>query len=151
MESKSNLVLLDTNIFVIDEIFTHDKNYQVNREFLDATVDKATTVYNVLEFCGIIATTVQQIDLELLFQAFHFEKGVVILYPELYGDYLLFSVFIEQILDRMRRGMRYGDAKILTIAEENGVTTIVTWNKRHFEDKTHIPVQTPSEFLNHQI
>ena len=148
MEQKSALVLLDTNIFVIDEIFTHDKNYQENRAFLDATTDKATTVYNVLEFCGIIATSTQEIELEKLFKAFHTERGVAILYPELYGDYLLFSVFIEQVLGRMQRGMRYGDAKILAVAEENDVTTLVTWNKQHFEGKTHIPVKTPSEFLN---
>ncbi|MFQ6123968.1 MAG: type II toxin-antitoxin system VapC family toxin [Candidatus Heimdallarchaeota archaeon] len=148
MEQKPALILLDTNIFVIDEIFTHDENYQENRVFLDSAAAKATTVYNVLEFCGIVATSTQEIELEKFFKAFHTDRGVVILYPKLYGDYLLFSVFIEQVLEHMQRGMRYGDAKILTVAEESDVTTIVTWNKRRFEGKTHIPVKTPSEFLN---
>ncbi|MEM2134149.1 MAG: hypothetical protein Q6366_001240 [Candidatus Freyarchaeota archaeon] len=69
------------------------------------------------------------------------------LYPKLEGDYLPFSTFIEKVLERISRGMRYGDAKIITVSEENYVDKIITWNKKHYQNKTDIPILTPKEYL----
>jgi hypothetical protein len=49
----------------------------------------------------------------------------------------LFRVeYYAQIMDFMERGMRYGDAKILWCAESCECSTLVTWNTRHYQDKT---------------
>jgi len=36
---------------------------------------------------------------------------------------------------------------VLLDTEEYGVDAIVTWNKKHFESRTTIRVQTPIEFI----
>ena len=43
--------------------------------------------------------------------------------------------------------MNFNDALILATAESYGVSTLATWNVKHFEDRTAIKVQTPAEFL----
>jgi len=43
--------------------------------------------------------------------------------------------------------MKYPDAQILFIAEEYGVSHLVTWNTKDFKGRTYIPVLTPQEFL----
>lgn len=150
MEQGTPLILVDTDVFVIDEIFTGDERHDVNAQFLETleSGSRATTVYNVLEFCGIVATALNK-DVENYFVDFHEKKGVKVLYPKLEGDYLPLSEFIEKVLKRITRGMRYGDAKILTVSEENYVDLIVTWNKKHYEGKTDIPILTPKEYLEH--
>lgn len=139
MEQRAPLILVDTDIFVVDEIFTRGERHDVNARFLETLEfeSRVTTVYNVLEFCGIVATALKR-NAEKYFVDFHEKKGIKILYPKLEGDYLPFSEFIEKVLERIIRGMRYGDAKILTISEENYVDTIVTWNKNHYEGETDL-------------
>jgi hypothetical protein len=47
----------------------------------------------------------------------------------------------------MDRGLRYGDAKILWVAEAHETDAVLTWNTRHYLKKTPIPVMTPEEYL----
>jgi predicted nucleic acid-binding protein len=49
---KQDLVLIDTNIFVIDLRYKRDTNYEINRAFLDHIGEKRngfTTIVNLLE------------------------------------------------------------------------------------------------------
>lgn len=58
MGPKEDLVLVDTNIFVIDLRYKRDKNYETNRAFLDYMGEKRngfTTIVNLLELCGILS------------------------------------------------------------------------------------------------
>jgi len=43
--------------------------------------------------------------------------------------------------------MNFQDALILTVAEEHHCSQFVTWNAKHFVDRTYMNVQTPKEFL----
>ena len=44
--------------------------------------------------------------------------------------------------------MAFADALIIGLAERvSGVEAFVTWNARHFRDKTSMAVLTPYEFL----
>lgn len=142
------LVVIDTDVLAIDEIYTNDSRYRENKMFLDSIAGMGgTTVYNVLELTGIVTMAIRE-DSKNFFWRFHDEKGLRILYPRMMGEYLDFKGFINRVLDRISRGMRYGDAKIVTVAEEHGVDMIVTWNKRHYTRRTGIPVLTPSEYIN---
>ena len=49
------------------------------------------------------------------------------------------------------RGVRYGDAKIIWVAESNECSQIITWNKRHYIGKTNIDVMNPREYLEFAI
>lgn len=43
--------------------------------------------------------------------------------------------------------MSFSDALILSVAEEHSCSKLVTWNVKHFEARTDIPVKTPEEIL----
>ncbi len=51
------------------------------------------------------------------------------------------------MFDMFGRRMTWGDAVLLRTAEEHNVDAIITWNKKHFESRTAIVVQTPPEFM----
>ena len=58
MGAKPELILIDTNIFVIDLRYKRDTNYQVNQEFLSTAAQSGngfTTIVNLLELCGILS------------------------------------------------------------------------------------------------
>ena len=74
MGPKQDLVLVDTNIFVIDLRYKRDANYEINRTFLDHIGEKRngfTTIVNLLELCGILSFNLnekQLIELWFYFQ-----------------------------------------------------------------------------------
>lgn len=58
MGPKEDLVLVDTNVFVIDLRYKRDAYYKVSPAFLDHMVEKRngfTTIVNLLELCGILS------------------------------------------------------------------------------------------------
>ena len=58
MGSKQELVLVDTNIFVIDLRYKKDVHYKKNLAFLTAIAENGTgftTIVNLLELCGILS------------------------------------------------------------------------------------------------
>ena len=58
------------------------------------------------------------------------------------------TIFNKLEMVRLYRRMKLGDALVLMVAESHPqVDTFVTWNAKHFRDKTHLFVLTPSEFL----
>ncbi len=65
------MIFLDTDIFVIDKLFPNDPRHKVNRDFLERTAEKATSIYNVLELCGIASFTLNIAELTKLFITFH--------------------------------------------------------------------------------
>ena len=43
--------------------------------------------------------------------------------------------------------MNFQDALILVAVEEYRCSRFVTWNTKHFIDRTYLSVQTPEQFL----
>ena len=57
MGAEQELILIDTNIFVIDLRYKRDTNYKVNQAFLSSVAQNGngfTTIVNLLELCGIL-------------------------------------------------------------------------------------------------
>ena len=50
-------------------------------------------------------------------------------------------------LNYIYRKISFGDAQVAWILEEQGVNTLVTWNKKHFMNKGSFEVLTPEEYL----
>lgn len=49
---------------------------------------------------------------------------------------------------KIQKSMRLGDAAILWTLESNPrIDAFITWNTKHFKDKTSIKILTPSDFL----
>ncbi len=45
--------------------------------------------------------------------------------------------------------MNFMDALILNVAEEHDYSKFITWNVKHFEGRTDIPIRTPEEILSY--
>ena len=84
-----------------------------------------------------------------LFKGFGEIYGFIILYPS--TAFISVTEFVEALFERtfqkIKMKMNFQDALILTVAEEHQCSRFVTWNTKHFIDRTYLNVQTPKEFL----
>ena len=151
MDSKETLILIDTNIFVIDLRYKRDAHYNINRTFLSAIAQSGigfTTLINLLEICGILSFNLNQkqlIDLWTYFEERY--KVSVIPSPALGSEFP--SIEISRLFDTISQKMSFGDALMLGLGEKllPFVNTMVTWDKEHFKDKYSGKVLTPEEFV----
>ncbi|HDN80966.1 MAG TPA: hypothetical protein ENG33_10935 [Chloroflexi bacterium] len=145
------MIFSDSDVFLIDRIYTRDDRYEANRRFIEKLpkLDAATSIYNLLEICGIAANVLSRSELEQLFYYFDELYGVQLIYPKDSGRTVeeYFRDFTEQMFRLVSKKMKYPDAQILFIAEEYGVSHLVTWNTKDFKGRTYISVLTPQEFL----
>ncbi|MGA9350416.1 MAG: hypothetical protein WBW48_16660 [Anaerolineae bacterium] len=112
-------------------------------------LDRSTTIYNLYELCGILISSGRLAEGRALFEEYVTSKDIEILYPKitLFSERRFWAVHNEEIMKRVERGMRVGDAAVLWAAESNACEIFVTWNTKHFAGKTAINVQTPEEWL----
>jgi hypothetical protein len=101
------MVLLDSNLFVIDRFFPHDIHFQANRMFLDAlaVLDAGISIFTLIELCGIASFNLTPKDLRLWLHDFPSIYPVRILDPWGVGavaSQAWFSQFLEEI-DRKDR------------------------------------------------
>lgn len=149
------MVLLDTNIFIIDRFFKRDENYEANQRFIQilSQIDAYFSIHSLFELCGISSFNLSCVELKRWFYEFYDVYQVKILQPKAEGSILFedwFDGFMDDIFNWISKRMTYGDAILLKEAEDYEVETIVTWNKRHFENRTEIKIQTPGEFVKEQ-
>jgi hypothetical protein len=112
-------------------------------------LDRGTTIYNLYELCGILISSGKLAEGRALFEEYMTSKDIEILYPKitLFSERRFWAVHNEEIMKRVERGMRVGDAAILWATESNACDTFVTWNTKHFAGKTAVKAQTPEEWL----
>jgi hypothetical protein len=148
---KQDLVLIDTNIFVIDLRYKRDTNYEVNRVFLDHIGDKGkgfTTIVNLLELCGILSFNLNEKQLIELWFYFQDRYGVVVLpVPSFETNFP--PIEIKQIFDLIRSRISLGDALMISVVNKHlpFVSTMVSWDDIHFENIFPGTVLTPGEYL----
>ena len=143
------MILCDTDVFAIYHFFTHDSRYPATRNFIEnnENIKFCTTVYNLLELAGILASGGKGELGEKLFTTYLIAEDMEILFPKigiLSGE-IFWEEYSRQVMDIMKRGVRYGDAKIIWLAEMHSVSHIVTWNIKHYAGKTSLPVLIPEE------
>ena len=146
------MVLLDTNVFVIDRFFKRDERYDANREFLESIskTEAAFSIFSLFELCGISSFNLSALELKQWAYQFDEVYPVTVLEPQelhVRSATTWFVSFSNSMFELISRHMTWGDAVLLRTAEEYGVDAIVTWNKKHFESRTTIRVQTPIEFI----
>lgn len=141
------MIFLDTDIFVIDRLFPNDPRHKANKLFLGGTAEKATSIYNLLELCGISSFTLAATELTKLFMSFHQQYDLHILYPKVHrpSPEEMIRYAVSRIFEKICLKMNYSDAQILLIAEEHNCSEFVTWNTKHFDDRTHLTVKTPAD------
>jgi len=148
---KQDLVLVDTNIFVIDLRYKRDRNYEINRAFLDYTGEKGngfTTIVNLLELCGILSFNLNENQLTELWVYFQDKYGIVVLpVPSFETNFPVIE--IKEIFDLIKHRTSLGDALMISVAKKHlpFVSTMVTWDDIHFENIFPGTVLTPEKFL----
>ncbi len=147
MDAKQDLVLIDTNIFVIDLRYKRDAHYKTNQTFLDYIAKKRTgftTIINLLELCGILSFNLSEKQLNELWVYFQDRYQVTILpVPDLETDFP--SIGIKAIFDLLKTKTSLGDALMMAVARKHlpFISTMVTWDKLHFENIFPGTVLTP--------
>ncbi len=59
------MILLDSNIFIIDRFFKRDVHYDVNRQLVERlpALDVSISIYNLLEICGLASFNLAEVEL----------------------------------------------------------------------------------------
>ncbi len=142
------MIFIDTDLFVIEKLFIKDKRYAVTQKFLNGDVKgMCTSIYNLFELLGIASFNLNTAELKKLLKGFPEIYDIKILFPS--TSYESADAFVEQLFDKaflkISMRMNFMDALILNVAEEHNCSAFVTWNSKHFEGRTDIPVKTPEE------
>ena len=151
MGAEGTLVLIDTNVFVIDLRYKQDTHYKANRLFLEAIGAAGTgftTIINLLEICGILSFNLNDKQLRELWVYFEQRYNVTVL-PDIALDGTLPSLRIRAIFDWIKKKLAFGDAYILAVALKQmpSLSVMITWDKEHFKGKLKGTIQTPAEYL----
>lgn len=151
MGAEQELILIDTNIFVIDLRYKRDKHFQVNQSFLSSAAKNAngfTTIVNLLELCGILSFNLNRNQLLDLWTYFNDRYKVTVLpEPDLQSNFP--GIEIGHLFSILSKKSSFGDALMMAVAEKclSFVSTMVTWDKEHFEDRFNGEILTPEEYM----
>ena len=146
------MIVLDTDVLAIYHLFTHDNRYGITEAFMKDTRNDArgTTVFNLMELAGIVSASGKAPAAKKILETYAGAADMKILYPllALQTPEIFWVEYCAQIMALMERGMRYGDAKILWVAESRECSTLITWNTRHYQDKTSLEILTPADYCS---
>ena len=141
MGSKQDLVLIDTNIFVIDLRYKRDVYYKRNRAFLAYTAKNRTgftTIINLLELCGILSFNLNKKQLTELWFYFQDRYQVSVLpVPDLDTNFPAIKIKeTKETFDLLKNRTSLDDALMMVVARKYlpFVSTMVTWDKVHFKN-----------------
>jgi hypothetical protein len=145
-------VFIDTDIFVRNLRYRDDKNIIENDRFLDLVKEKEiigfTSIYNLLELCGILSFNLSPESLLHLYGGF---KKRFRLKQILFGTYSDENLIINinTVFAQLLKKMSFGDALIAGCVEYHGdlIEGFVSWNVKHYEGKLNVDVYTPTALL----
>lgn len=147
------MIAVDTDVLIIARVFTDDPRHAATTNFLarHAQQGYGVPIFSLLELCGVIATAKQTQAAIQLFKEYLTSPTVEILYPPiiLESATTFWANQNAELMKRIKRGMRLGDAAILWTVESTACEALITWNVKHYRSKTSLIVQTPAEWLKH--
>jgi len=146
------LVLVDSNVFIIDRFYPRDALYSQNRTFIEKlpSLDAAVSILTLLEVCGAASNRLSsgELDSWLLRFATIYPVHVINVHGLQGKDSEAWWVsFVEEVAANIAKKMTFGDALLLREAENYQVEAIVTWNIKDFSRRTRIEALTPTTFL----
>lgn len=141
-------VAIDSDVFLIELRYPRDSKAKKNKDFLNKVKERFfvgyTTIYNLMEICGILSFNLSDKQIEDLFIGFPEKFNVNILFPE--GDskicYKPASVF-----GFIKKKMSFGDALIADLIQQHKLDLFVTWNIKHFKGKLSLPAVSPEQVI----
>lgn len=151
MDATTGITVIDTTVFIIDLRYKRDRHFAINRAFLAwlaRTRSGATTLFNLLEVCGILSFNLNEKQLQELFAYFPQRYAVEIL-PHTTLQSPLPSLQTQDLFRVISGKTSFGDALIIAAVTKYllRATHFVSWNARHFAGRLAIPALTPKEFL----
>ncbi|MBF0492215.1 MAG: hypothetical protein HQM15_05490 [Deltaproteobacteria bacterium] len=144
-------IFLDTDLFVRYLRYPKDAHRADNNALLDkiknSEIQGVTSVFNVLETCGVLSYNLSQEDLISLFEGFQGYFNLQILFPSSRQDHL--NYLLPDVFEQIKKKQSFGDAQVSMIVEQyhHQLSCFITWNAKHFEGKLSIPVKTPKQYL----
>ena len=152
---KTEIIFVDSNIFVLDLRYKKDKDYHVNKSFLDSLYEKKTgiiSIFNLLEICGILCFSLNE---KQVLELYHYlpDKYRVEIIPSPLMELSLPQLAVRKVFEIICRKVRFGYALIISIVETYvpHITHFISWDAIHFKNKisasTSPRVLTPEEFL----
>lgn len=149
------MVLVDSNIFILDRFFPRDALCPQNKLFVDRldSFEAAISAFTLLEICGAASFRLSPAELETWLVRFSTCYPVRVL--DVFGlpgndAGSWWLSFFTQVAENVLKKMTFGDAVLLREAESYAVEAIVTWNTKDFLRRTRLPVLTPKAFLRRQ-
>lgn len=146
------MIVLDSNVLLIDIRYNNDPNYAVNRRSLDALIASgiplAVTTQVVLEVVGVMCFGVPAASVVKVWPRAQKQYNLLVLPdPATVPDHC--GCAPDEIIAQMVSKRPAGDATIAAqIAKyAAGATAFLTWNLKHFRGNLAIPVLTPDEWL----
>jgi len=145
-------LFIDTDIFVRDLRYRNDKNIKENDLFLNLVKTKKvigfTSIYNLLELCGVLSFNLSSESLLHLYLGFKKRYQLKqILFGKSSDENLIINV--KRIFEQLAKKMSFGDALIATCVEyhQDLIEGFVSWNAIHFESRLNVDVYTPLTLL----
>lgn len=145
------MILLDSDVLVIDLRYLRDARYAGNRRFLDhALANRLTlgiTSHTLLEIIGLSSFNIPVTDIPTLVASIPARYSLqVIPDPVGFPDYA--HCRVQDVLHQMTLRMALGDA--VNAVQINKFAAyancLLTWNAKHYQGKLPIPVLTPEQW-----
>lgn len=148
------MVVIDSDIFLIAYSYHRDVRFDENARFLQtiASASPAITLYSLMEVLGQLSFNLSAQKLAEWETWLLRRHRLAVLWPDpggLNAQAFIAQEIYQRPLKRMQaHRVAFSDALVLQLAEDKPNTrAVVTWNARHFRDKTWLPVLTPAEYL----
>ncbi|OGW40457.1 MAG: hypothetical protein A2Y97_04300 [Nitrospirae bacterium RBG_13_39_12] len=146
------MIAIDTDVLAVYHIFHNNPRYNATRNFFAkiSGQPRAVTIFNLLELCGLFASANRVKESKNIFERYIKAENITILFPLFASEHkqAFWLTLVSECFSRIQKGMRLGDAVILWTLETNeNIDSFVTWNTKHFSDKTPIKLLSPPDFL----
>ena len=150
------MVILDSDILLVAFAFHRDVRQKNNSLFLNQVRGEqpAITIYNLMEVLGQLSFNLSAERLSAWQSWLVDAYQLTVIWPVDPSKPTSSLSFREEIYERPLARMKenripFVDALIIDLAERTqDAGWFVTWNARHFQDKTLLKVLTPEEFLD---
>ncbi|MCP4421752.1 MAG: hypothetical protein GY805_34500 [Chloroflexi bacterium] len=151
------MVVIDTDVLLLAFAFHQDARQTDNSAFLQQVQADggAITIYTLMELLGKLSFNLSSTRLEQWPQWLVDAYQLEVIWPVALDTAVTYHSWREELFTRPFARMKavkmpFMDSLILNLAEDTPeAACFVTWNARHFQDKSTLPVMTPATYLVH--
>lgn len=149
------MVVIDSDVLLLAFAYHRDERQTNNAAFLSQVqnANPATTVYNLMEVLAQLSFNLSAARLaeweSWLIEPYH----LTVVWPHATENQTAETFFRSEIFEHpftkaREHRIAFLDALVIGLAERTpNVECLVTWNARHFKDKSTLRVLTPTEYL----